>query len=113
VASFLGTYLSEPKANVVFDPPRRALNEIRFIERVKKSGLRLDKKTNLLYNDTSYFMNGEQESLPPTLKKWLPELADRRYLQGKRFVTLSGNSSMTALLHEWYCAGWIQVDEIV
>jgi 50S ribosomal protein L16 3-hydroxylase len=113
VASFLGTYLSEPKANVVFDPPRRALNEMRFIERVKKSGLRLDKKTILLYNDTSYFLNGEQETLPPTLKKWLPELADRRYLQGKRFVTLSDDSSMTALLHEWYCAGWIQVDEIV
>jgi 50S ribosomal protein L16 3-hydroxylase len=113
VASFLGTYLSEPKANVVFDPPRRALNEIRFIARVKKSGLRLDKKTNLLYDGMSYFMNGEQEPLPPTLKKWLPELADRRYLEGKRFVTLSGDSSMTALLHEWYCAGWIQVDEIV
>jgi 50S ribosomal protein L16 3-hydroxylase len=113
VASFLGTYLSEPKANVVFDPPRRALNEMRFIERVKKSGLRLDKKTILLYDDTSYFLNGEQETLPPTLKKWLPELADRRYLQGKRFVTLSDDSSMTALLHEWYCAGWIQVDEIV
>jgi 50S ribosomal protein L16 3-hydroxylase len=113
VASFLGTYLSEPKANVVFDPPRRALNEMRFIERVRKSGLRLDKKTILLYDDTSYFLNGEQETLPPTLKKWLPELADRRYLQGKRFVTLSDDSSMTALLHEWYCAGWIQVDEIV
>jgi 50S ribosomal protein L16 3-hydroxylase len=113
VASFLGTYLSGPKANVVFDPPRRALNEMRFIERVKKSGLRLDKKTILLYDDTSYFLNGEQETLPPTLKKWSPELADRRYLQGKRFVTLSDDSSMTALLHEWYCAGWIQVDEIV
>jgi 50S ribosomal protein L16 3-hydroxylase len=113
VASFLGTYLSEPKANVVFDPPRRALNEIRFIERVKKSGLRLDKKTILLYDNTSYFLNGEQETLPPTLKKWLPELADRRYLEGKRFVTLSDDSSMTALLHEWYCAGWIQVDEFV
>jgi 50S ribosomal protein L16 3-hydroxylase len=113
VASFLGAYLSEPKANVVFDPPRRALNENRFIERVKKSGLRLDKKTNLLYDDRSYFMNGEQEALLPTLKKWLPELADRRYLEGKRFVTLSDDSSMTVLLHEWYCAGWIQVDEIV
>jgi 50S ribosomal protein L16 3-hydroxylase len=113
VASFLGTYLSEPKANVVFDPPRRALNENRFIERMKKSGLRLDKKTTLLYDDRSYFMNGEQEVLLPMLKKWLPELADRRHLEGKRFVTLSDDSSMTVLLHEWYCAGWIQVDEIV
>ncbi|CAN7671659.1 cupin domain-containing protein [Caballeronia sp. LjRoot29] len=110
VASFLGTYLSEPKPNVVFDPPRRPLNENRFIERVKQSGLKLDKKTVLLYDKHTYFMNGEQDLMAGKLKKWLPELADKRYLEGKRFVTLSGDSSMTVLLHEWYCAGWIQVD---
>jgi 50S ribosomal protein L16 3-hydroxylase len=110
VASFLGTYLSEPKPNVVFDPPRRPLNESRFIERAKQSGLKLDKKTVLLYDKHAYFLNGEQDLLSGKAKKWLPELADKRYLEGKRFVTLSGDSSMTVLLHEWYCAGWIQVD---
>jgi 50S ribosomal protein L16 3-hydroxylase len=110
VASFLGTYLSEPKPNVVFDPPRRPLNQNRFIERAKQSGLKLDKKTVLLYDTYAYFMNGEQDLMSGKAKKWLPELADKRYLEGKRFVTLSGDSSMTVLLHEWYCAGWIQVD---
>jgi 50S ribosomal protein L16 3-hydroxylase len=110
VARFLGTYLSEPKANVVFDPPRRAMDETRFIEKAKKLGLRLDKKTLLLYNKNSYFLNGEREILSSKSRKWLTELADRRRLGGKRFVTLSEDSSMTALLHEWYCAGWIQVD---
>jgi 50S ribosomal protein L16 3-hydroxylase len=42
-------------------------------------------------------------------RKWLPELADNRLLDGKRFVTLSHDSSVTALLHEWYRAGWIRV----
>lgn len=110
VAGFLGTYLSEPKANVVFDPPQRPLNEKRFIERAKQSGLKLDKKTVLLYDKHAYFLNGERELMSPKARKWLPELADKRYLEGKRFVTLSGESSMTVLLHEWYCAGWIQVD---
>ncbi len=110
VASFLGTYLSEPKPNVVFDPPRRPLNENRFIDRAKQSGLKLDKKTVLLYDTHAYFMNGEQDLMSEKDKKWLPELADKRYLVGKSFVTLSGDSSMTVLLHEWYCAGWIQVD---
>jgi 50S ribosomal protein L16 3-hydroxylase len=110
IASFLGTYLSEPKANVVFDPPQRPLNEKRFIERAKKSGLKLDKKTVLLYDKRAYFLNGEQDLMPAKARKWLPELADKRYLEGKRFVTLSDDSSMTVLLHEWYCAGWIQVD---
>ena len=110
VAGFLGTYLSEPKANVVFDPPQRPLNEKRFIERAKQSGLKLDKKTVLLYDKHAYFLNGERELMSSKARKWLPELADKRYLEGKRFVTLSGDSSMTVLLHEWYCAGWIQVD---
>jgi 50S ribosomal protein L16 3-hydroxylase len=110
IASFLGIYLSEPKANVVFDPPRRPLNEKRFIDEAKQLGLRLDRKTVLLYDDHTYFLNGEQELMPARLKKWLTELANKRYLEAKRFVTLAGETTMTALLHEWYCAGWIQVD---
>jgi 50S ribosomal protein L16 3-hydroxylase len=110
VAAFLGTYLSEPKANVVFDPPERPLSEQKFAARVKKSGLRLDRKSVLLYDKHSYFLNGEAELLDAKLRKWLPELADNKHLEAKRFVTLADDSTMTALLHEWYRAGWIQVD---
>ncbi|MDR5834301.1 JmjC domain-containing protein [Caballeronia sp. LZ034LL] len=109
IAAFLGTYLSEPKANVVFDSPERALNEERFVERAKKTGVKLDRKAILLYDQKSYFVNGEAASLSPKLKKWLPELADSRHLEAKRFVTLTDDSTMTALLHEWYRAGWIQL----
>ncbi|SAK91397.1 cupin 4 family protein [Caballeronia glebae] len=107
IAEFLGTYLSEPKANVVFDAPERALNAQKFVDRAKKIGVRLDRKTILLYDARSYFVNGEAQALSSTLKKWLPELADTRFLEAKRFVTLTDESSMTALLHEWYRAGWI------
>ncbi|WP_250513460.1 cupin domain-containing protein [Caballeronia sp. INDeC2] len=109
VAAFLGTYLSEPKANVVFDAPERALNEQKFVERAKRTGVRLDRKTILLYDARSYFVNGEAAVLSSKLKKWLPELADSRSLEAKRFVTLTDESSMTALLHEWYCAGWLRL----
>ncbi|SAK40219.1 cupin 4 family protein [Caballeronia calidae] len=109
IAAFLGTYLSEPKASVVFDAPERALNEQKFVAQAKKSGLRLDRKTILLYDARSYFLNGEAALLSSKLKKWLPELADTRCLEAKRFVTLTDESSMTALLHEWYRAGWIRM----
>jgi 50S ribosomal protein L16 3-hydroxylase len=112
IASFLGTYLSEPKPSVVFDPPKRPLNEARFIQRASKFGIRLDRKTILLYNRRFFFLNGEENRLA-NVKKWLIEFADNRCLSAKRFVTLSGDSSVTALLHEWYCAGWIQVGELV
>jgi 50S ribosomal protein L16 3-hydroxylase len=108
VSSFVGTWLSEPKSNVVFDPPQRPLDEARFIEQTIKHGFALDRRTILLYDSRSYFLNGEQHLLA-SARKWLPALADDRRMGGKRFVTLSHDSSVTALLHEWYCAGWIRV----
>jgi len=111
IASFLGTYLSEPKPSVVFDPPQRPLNEARFISQASKSGVRLDRKTNLLYNRRFFFVNGEKTTFDGA-KKWLFDLADNRSMSAKRFVTLSHDSSVTARLHEWYCAGWIQIGEL-
>jgi 50S ribosomal protein L16 3-hydroxylase len=111
VASFLGAYLSEPKPSVVFDPPRRPLDEVRFIGQAAKAGIRLDRKSVLLYDRRAYYLNGEENTLAGA-KSWVTELADRRRLSAKRFVTLSRHRSMTVRLHEWYCAGWIQVGEL-
>ena len=111
IASFLGTYLSEPKPSVVFDAPQRPLNEARFISEASKSGVRLDRKTSLLYNRRFFFINGEKFPFDGS-KKWLFDLADHRCLSAKRFVTLSHDSSVTARLHEWYRAGWIRMGEL-
>jgi 50S ribosomal protein L16 3-hydroxylase len=111
ISSFLGTYLSEPKPSVVFDTPERALDEARFIKRASKEGVRLDRKSVLLYDTRCYYLNGEESRLAG-VKNWLIELADNRHLSAKRFVTLSGQPSVTALLHEWYRAGWIQMGEL-
>jgi 50S ribosomal protein L16 3-hydroxylase len=111
VSAFLGTYLSEPKPSVVFDPPERPLDEARFIKCASKEGVRLDRKTVLLYDNRFFYLNGEESKLSG-VKSWVIELADNRYLSAKRFVTLSEQSSVTALLHEWYRAGWIQMGEL-
>ncbi|MCO4878703.1 cupin domain-containing protein [Paraburkholderia caribensis] len=111
VSSFLGTYLSEPKPSVVFDPPARPLDEARFVKRASNEGVRLDRKTVLLYDSRAYYLNGAESRLSG-VKNAVIELADNRYLSAKRFVTLSGQSSVTALLHEWYRAGWIQMGEL-
>ncbi|WP_028224468.1 JmjC domain-containing protein [Paraburkholderia ferrariae] len=108
VSSFVGSWLSEPKSNVVFDAPGRPLDETRFAAQAAKNGVALDRRTILLYDARSYYLNGEQYLLRES-RKWLPAFADNRSMDGKRFVTLSHDSSMTALLHEWYCAGWIRV----
>jgi len=106
VAEFLGCYLSEP--NVVFEPPARPLSEAAFVAQASRRGVRLDRRAALLYNARSYFINGEEGPLEEA-GEWLPELANQRQMEAKRFVTLSRVPSMTALLHEWYRAGWIRV----
>ncbi|WP_246798024.1 cupin domain-containing protein [Burkholderia perseverans] len=111
VENFLGSYLSEPKSNVVFDAPDKPLGEAAFIVEAGRRGVRLDRKAALLYNARSYFINGEENPLAGNAK-WLPELADRRHLGAKRFVTHSRHPLMTALLHEWYCAGWIRLGDL-
>ncbi|WP_413227157.1 JmjC domain-containing protein [Burkholderia sp. AU32262] len=108
VAEFLGCYLSEPKSNVVFDPPERPLSEAAFVTQASRRGVRLDRRAALMYNARSYFINGEEGPLEQA-DEWLPELANQRQMEAKRFVTLSRVPSMTALLHEWYRAGWIRV----
>lgn len=108
VAEFLGCYLSEPKPSVVFEPPARPLSEAAFVTQASRRGVYLDRRAALMYNARSYFINGEEEPLEQA-GEWLPELANLRHMEAKRFVTLSRAPSMTALLHEWYCAGWIRV----
>ncbi|KUY91318.1 cupin [Burkholderia territorii] len=108
IAEFLGCYLSEPKSNVVFEPPARPMSEAAFVAQASRRGIYLDRRTALMYNARSYFVNGEEEPLEQA-GEWLPELANLRHMEAKRFVTLSRVPSMTALLHEWYCAGWIRV----
>ncbi|CBW75442.1 Hypothetical cytosolic protein [Mycetohabitans rhizoxinica HKI 454] len=111
IAEFVGSYLSEPKTSVFFDPPARALSRHAFVSRIVENGVELDPKTILLYDDTRYYLNGESAKLVRSLRKAITTLADQRMLPGKKFVTLSHHSSMTQLLYEWYRAGWIRIGE--
>lgn len=60
VNQFLGAYLSEPKAHIWFDSPDDCLEEDDFIEEALKKGLYLDLKTQLLYDDIYFYLNGEK-----------------------------------------------------
>jgi 50S ribosomal protein L16 3-hydroxylase len=51
VARILGSWLSEPKPTVFFAPPPRPLARAAFARRLARHGVRLDRKTQLLYDD--------------------------------------------------------------
>lgn len=108
VSSFLGCYLSEPKPDVVFDPPARPLTPAAFAKQAARRGLSLDRRCALLYDAREYFINGEAFPLAD-VRGWLPLLADRRSLPAEHLVTIGTASTVTNVLYEWYCAGWVRI----
>src|SRR5574341_739841 len=96
VERFLGEYLSEPKAHVVFEP--------RLIRRtLGRSTVRLDARTRLLYSGKRFFINGECVELARADGKRLRELADRRMAHGARLA----RGALPGLLCAWHKAGYV------
>ena len=64
VARFLGAMLSEPKPDVYFDAPDAPLTARAFAAAIGRQGLRLDRRTQWLYDDDSMYVNGEARAWP-------------------------------------------------
>jgi 50S ribosomal protein L16 3-hydroxylase len=92
VAAFLGRYLTQPKAHVVFRP------------RPGKGGwIILDPKTQLLYSGNRFFLNGDEIAVPARTRRALRELADRRESGAGRLAAVA------KLIGEWRRAGYVHL----
>ena len=106
-ARFLGSYLTEPKSIVRFEPPPRPLSRASFNREAKRRGVRLDTRTQLLYDERHLFINGERmrwsaESTAGALKK----LANERLLAGAELR----RSGPLSILYDWYRDGYLHLD---
>jgi 50S ribosomal protein L16 3-hydroxylase len=106
VERFVGTYLTEPKSNVVLQRPRRPLAPSVFAQRTRACGVRLAPATRMLVSGGDVYVNGERVAAARAARKPLAALADSRRL-GPGF---GGGSALGALLYAWYCAGYIELD---
>jgi len=104
VAAFLGSYLSEPKPNVFFDPPQRPMSPAAFARAAQSQGVRLDGKSRMLHYKGTLFINGEPVAARP-VPAVLKRLADLRSLPP------AGAAGETAseLLYAWYEDGWLHI----
>jgi 50S ribosomal protein L16 3-hydroxylase len=107
VRRFLGEYLSEPKQQAVFSPPRAPLGGRAFKAAASRQGLRLDSRTLLLFDDTRIYVNGEAIAAPAPLRARLRALADCRTIAPG--AKLPG--ALCSLLHRWYLHGWLLIGE--
>ncbi len=99
--SLLGEYLTEPKANVWFDGSET--------EPDLSAGVRLDRRTKMMYDDRHVFINGESFRVAGKDARFLRQLADKRCLSPASCAILS-ESAREALL-DWMSADWLKPGE--
>lgn len=113
VAEFLGAYLSDPKADVVFDA-RKKISIKSFSEKLLTSGISLDLKSQMLFfcNETrvTFFMNGETATFTGDSAELLKLLADKRHLSPENLAN-KATLDITLLqpLYDWYLAGYLTI----
>ncbi len=96
----LGELLSEPKSQVWF--------EAQALPRQMR-GVRLDRKTKMLYDDDFVFINGESWRCKGQDARHLRLLADQRFLPAAQVAKAS--VALKNLLKDWWAAGWLQSDQ--
>jgi len=107
VADFLGKYLTEPKPDVIFKPSRKtSLDE--FIKKIAKKPLRLDLKSQLLFYQNNFYLNGEVITVPAHLIDCLHNLADHRKLDATN-LSIDVQKSLASMLYQAYLAGFLDI----
>jgi len=96
--SMLGEYLTEPKANVWFDPVEAEPDVSR--------GVQLDRRTKMMYDDRHVFINGESFRVAGRDGRSLRLLANDRVLCASACASLSADAREAVL--DWMSAGWVK-----
>lgn len=105
VAEFLGTYLSEPKVGVVFNANKK-ISMRTFGEKIAKIGIALDLKSQMLFIDDHFFLNGEAVNFTGESANLLIKLANRRRVEA---VSIQ-DAQLLQQVYDWYMAGYLSFD---
>jgi 50S ribosomal protein L16 3-hydroxylase len=100
LARALGESLTEPKANVWFDAGTGWSGA---------GGLRLDRRTRMLYDERHVFVNGESWRAGGADARLMRRLADRRRLDARELARVS--EAARDLLTGWCEAGWAHEEQ--
>jgi len=113
VADFLGTYLSDPKADVVFAANKKMKLTI-FAKKLAETGISLDLKSQMLFfADGSlcvFYVNGELTKFSNEVAAELKILADKRQLTVTELANIKTlDQAVVQQLYDWYFAGYLQL----
>lgn len=103
VAAVLGEYLTSPKDNVWFTPDARRRTELR--QQARRYGVRLDRRSRMLYTADAVFINGETVDRELAPSRVLRQLADAQQLSAEAFRAADAREQR--LLLQWCEQGWL------
>jgi len=106
---FVGCYLTEPKETVFFEPPSRPMSLKRFTEVCLQTGLVLDAKTQMLYDNEAFYCNGEawpKTTLSEGMQCALCELSNLRRLRAEALESIP--ELIEFRLYEAYRSGFLR-----
>ncbi len=107
IDEFLGCWLTEPKGAVSFDPPARPQSRTAFVAAALRHGVRLDMRSQLLYDERRIYLNGDPIAWPRNGRIMLERLANARAL-APRDVRAAGIAP--SILYDWYRHGFVHAD---
>jgi len=102
----LGEYLTEPKPNVWFEAEQ---THQLSAQSLRKSGLRLDRRSRMMFDKEHIFINGESFNAAGVDARLMQQLANQRVLTSKEMLKIS--SQALSLVLTWAQAGWVQALE--
>jgi 50S ribosomal protein L16 3-hydroxylase len=108
IETFVGRFLTEPKPSVWFDA--HPIGFETFVRRCREHGLRLDRRTRILWRADLVHINGESVHPPAAARAQLRRLADRRSMHPADFHRIPDEDELLTLLHEWATAGWLRAE---
>lgn len=106
VREFAGRFLTEPKAQVFFEPPRRPLSRARFALEAARRGVALDPGSRLGFSGTMFFLNGESVRVGLAARPAMRRLADARRIA----PPVEAPPAFWDLLHDWYRRGFVALE---
>ncbi len=104
IQSFLGSYLTEPKAHIFFDQPENDLSEKIFLSSAHKRGIVLAPPSLMLFRGQQFFINGESFAVDAAEQHFFIQLADTR----RAILSKPMHANTVARLCDWYNNGWVR-----
>ncbi|MEQ1835330.1 MAG: cupin domain-containing protein [Candidatus Nitrotoga sp.] len=105
IANFLGSYLSDPKPHIFFDPPTKPLSRARFKQVTLTRSVVMALKTQILCHNGTVFINGIAHTVSKLAYRELRTFADTRKLDS----TAGLSEEAFELLYLWYTDGYIDL----